>query len=187
MPEGGTTKLALAGAMKALMSEQPFQKITVGDICERCGMNRKSFYYHFLDKYDLVNWIYYTEFVETVTKEALSTPWALSEAVCAYLYENRRFYANALTITGPNSFSEYFASLLRPLIEFQIPPRTSEDAENAAFTETFISDAFIVSLRRWLTENPVTPPEIYMKRVRRMIALFGEAYRRDAEKEQPTG
>ncbi len=181
MSEAGTTKKALAAAMKALMSEQPFQKITVSDICDRCGMNRKSFYYHFIDKYDLVNWIYYTEFVETVTKEALSTPWALSEAVCAYLYENRRFYANALTITGPNSFSEYFASLLRPLIEFQIPSDTGSDAEDAAFRETFISDAFIVSLRRWLTEAPVTPPEIYVERLRRMITVFGEAYRRDAK------
>ena len=181
MSEAGTTKKALAAAMKALMSEQPFQKITVSDICDRCGMNRKSFYYHFIDKYDLVNWIYYTEFVETVTKEALSTPWALSEAVCVYLYENRRFYANALTITGPNSFSEYFASLLRPLIEFQIPSDTVNDAEDAAFRETFISDAFIVSLRRWLTETPVTPPEIYVERLRRMITVFGEAYRRDAK------
>ena len=39
--------------MKALMEERPFAKISVGDICERCGMNRKSFYYHFKDKYDL--------------------------------------------------------------------------------------------------------------------------------------
>ena len=176
-----STKKTLAKAMKELMSEQPFHKITVSDICDRCGMNRKSFYYHFIDKYDLVNWIYYTEFAETVTQEALSTPWALSEAVCAYLYENRRFYANALTITGPNSFSEYFASLLRPLIEFQIPSEATGDEADAAFRETFISDAFIVSLRRWLTETPITLPEIYVERIRRMITVFGEAYRRDAK------
>lgn len=30
----------------------------------KCGMNRKSFYYHFCDKYDLVNWIFDTEFSE---------------------------------------------------------------------------------------------------------------------------
>ena len=27
-------------------------------------MNRKSFYYHFRDKYDLVNWIFYVDFIE---------------------------------------------------------------------------------------------------------------------------
>ena len=35
------------------MIEKPFDKISVIDICEGCGMNRKSFYYHFKDKYDL--------------------------------------------------------------------------------------------------------------------------------------
>lgn len=44
--------------MKKLMEKKPFSKISVGDICEDCGMNRKSFYYHFRDKYDLVNWIF---------------------------------------------------------------------------------------------------------------------------------
>ena len=45
-------------ALKGLMAEMPFEKINVSQICERCGMNRKSFYYHFKDKYDLVNWIF---------------------------------------------------------------------------------------------------------------------------------
>ena len=177
MAEAGSTKKALAGAMKELMNEQPFHKITVGDICERCGMNRKSFYYHFLDKYDLVNWIYYTEFAETVTQEALNSPWKLSEAVCSYLYENRRFYANALSVTGQNSFGEYFASLLRPLIEFQIPDTAAQSEEDAAFVEGFLSDAFIGSLRRWLTQTPVTPPDIYVRQLKEVIQLLAEAYR----------
>lgn len=62
MPDSSITKRALAAALKQLMSEKPLQKISVGDICETCSMNRKSFYYHFKDKYDLVNWIFYTEY-----------------------------------------------------------------------------------------------------------------------------
>ena len=49
------TKRALTSAFKELMVEMPFSKITVSMICERCGMNRKSFYYHFKDKEDLIN------------------------------------------------------------------------------------------------------------------------------------
>jgi len=44
MPDSNITKRALAQTMKDLMAERPFAKISVGDICERCGMNRKSFY-----------------------------------------------------------------------------------------------------------------------------------------------
>lgn len=46
MPDSNITKKALAMAMKELMEQIPFSKISVSDICEKCGMNRKSFYYH---------------------------------------------------------------------------------------------------------------------------------------------
>ena len=60
--DSNITKHALAQALKALTETLPFDKISVGNICAQCGLNRKSFNYHFKDKYDLVNWIYYTEF-----------------------------------------------------------------------------------------------------------------------------
>lgn len=66
MPDSNITKKALAMAMKELMEQIPFSKISVSDICEKCGMNRKSFYYHFKDKYDLVNWIFDVEFFQAV-------------------------------------------------------------------------------------------------------------------------
>ena len=56
--DSNLTKRALAAAMKELMEQMPFSKISVSNIAEQCGMNRKSFYYHFKDKYDLVNWIF---------------------------------------------------------------------------------------------------------------------------------
>ena len=60
MADSNITKRALATSLKELMLEQPFDKINVAQICARCNMNRKSFYYHFKDKYDLVNWIFDT-------------------------------------------------------------------------------------------------------------------------------
>ncbi|MCF0122134.1 MAG: TetR family transcriptional regulator [Lachnospiraceae bacterium] len=55
MPDINITKSALVFSMKRLMKEKPFKKISVIDICEGCGINHKSFSYHFKDKYDLVN------------------------------------------------------------------------------------------------------------------------------------
>ena len=56
MADSNITKSALASALKELMETTPFAKITVSDICAKCNMNRKSFYYHFRDIYDLVEW-----------------------------------------------------------------------------------------------------------------------------------
>ena len=77
MAESGVTKKVLAYALKNLMETRPLNKITVGDICEACDMNRKSFYYHFQDKYDLVNWIFYTEFFDEFQVERTSSADAL--------------------------------------------------------------------------------------------------------------
>lgn len=51
-----TTKRALESSLKKLLLEKPLNKITVTDICEDCGISRMTFYYHFQDIYDLVEW-----------------------------------------------------------------------------------------------------------------------------------
>lgn len=56
-----TTKRALALSLKHKLKEKPLEKITVKDICEECEVNRQTFYYHFQDIYDLVEWIYTNE------------------------------------------------------------------------------------------------------------------------------
>ena len=71
------------------METQSFSQISVLDICEKCRMNRKSFYYHFKDKYDLVNWIYDTEFVTVVNQKEYDGDWELMEDICQYFYDNR--------------------------------------------------------------------------------------------------
>lgn len=46
MPYSNATKQAFADALRKLLEQKPFAKISVSHICEECGMNRKSFYYH---------------------------------------------------------------------------------------------------------------------------------------------
>ena len=50
------TKRALEQSLKNLLLKKPLTKITVNDIAEDCGINRMTFYYHFKDIYDLVEW-----------------------------------------------------------------------------------------------------------------------------------
>ena len=55
------TVTALETALKDLMRQTPFEKITVSDITDRCQLNRQTFYYHFADKYALLGQIYKQE------------------------------------------------------------------------------------------------------------------------------
>ena len=51
-----TTKRALEASLKKLLLQKPLNKITINDITEDCGISRMTFYYHFKDIYDLVEW-----------------------------------------------------------------------------------------------------------------------------------
>ncbi|MFR1342509.1 MAG: TetR family transcriptional regulator [Anaerovoracaceae bacterium] len=50
------TKKAIEASLKNLLLKKPFDKITINDIAEDCGISRMTFYYHFKDIYDLVEW-----------------------------------------------------------------------------------------------------------------------------------
>ena len=57
MANANITKKELAKSLKRLASERLFEHVTVGDIVKECGVNRQTFYYHFSDKYELLDWI----------------------------------------------------------------------------------------------------------------------------------
>ena len=62
------TKLQLEEAFKKLLLEKPFHKITIKDLTDACYLSRMSFYYHFQDKYELINWVFYTDMLQNVIR-----------------------------------------------------------------------------------------------------------------------
>ena len=51
-----TTKRALEESLKHMLLKKPLDKISISDITNDCGISRMTFYYHFKDIYDLVEW-----------------------------------------------------------------------------------------------------------------------------------
>src|SRR5699024_9330005 len=141
MADSNITKHALAQALKALTETLPFDKISVGNICAQCDMNRKSFYYHFKDKYDLVNWIYYTECVAALKEKNYQNGWDLLVDLCTYFYENRSFYRKTLNVEGQNSLSEYFRDIVATIMSSDMEKIFSED-DALRFYVDFYTDAF---------------------------------------------
>ncbi len=60
------TKKAICEALKDLLQEKPFSKITVSELIRKCNINRKTFYYHFEDIYGLLRWMLEQETFEVV-------------------------------------------------------------------------------------------------------------------------
>ncbi len=171
MAYAAITKTVMAKAMKALMGEKPFARISVGDICERCGMNRKTFYYHFKDKYDLVNWIFQTEFLEMLRVQNYNSGWELLADICKYLYSERAFYTNALQVEGQNSFRDYFASSIGTIL-MEIMRDQFKSMEDSRYFVEFFTDAIQAAILRWLKNTPVLPPEEFMARLTSVMDIL---------------
>lgn len=52
------TEQAFAKALKEIMQEKSFDKVTVTELVQRLNVNRQTFYYHYNDLYDLLEQIY---------------------------------------------------------------------------------------------------------------------------------
>lgn len=158
MADSMITKHALADSLKELIKHKTLSKINIADICNNCGMHRKSFYYHFKDKYELVNWIFYNEFVTLAVKEHYDDDWAFLHALIIFFYDNREFYSKALETDGQNSFVEYFEEIFQSiLIEFLENVFSSNKNKN--FFAKYFTDAFIMATKNWLHEDEVMQPD----------------------------
>ena len=57
----------LAESFIELILKMPMEKITIKDITDGAGVIRPTFYNHFQDKYDLLEWIVKNELLEPLT------------------------------------------------------------------------------------------------------------------------
>ncbi|MBR2952809.1 MAG: TetR/AcrR family transcriptional regulator C-terminal domain-containing protein [Clostridia bacterium] len=186
MADSSITKMALANSLKTLMQEKSFHKISINDICTGCNMNRKSFYYHFKDKYDLLNWIFDTEFQEFAIRSSSLETWDLTLGLCYYLYENRKFYRKALAIDGQNSFHSHLYDILYEKFYNELNILFNEDENETPLDEIqaqFITDGVMSALERWLlSHNNMTADEFIEKLrslVTRLIKAIHKKYSND--------
>ncbi len=92
-PRVRRTRQMLQQAMNELMREKDFLDINVQDIAERAGLNRATFYKHFLDKYDLLNAIIRERFQKMLDERLPEKP-ALTAANLNILIQTVFDYMN---------------------------------------------------------------------------------------------
>lgn len=167
------TKKVLAESIKQLMETKPLAKISVGDITEHCGINRQSFYYHFKDKYDLVNWIYYTETIEFISKITDMNNWTSGVAdLCIYMQENSKFYINALNTPGQNSFQEYLTQFIHDLLVSiieEIKGQRIIEQDIINFIADFYTFAFVGVVLKWAKNGMKESPQEYIDKIKELV------------------
>lgn len=160
MSDSLVTKKFLALNLKELIKKKPLSKISIGELCEVCGINRKTFYYHFKDKNDLVNWIYYNEFI-SIMDRIEQRDWDILFNVCEYLYHNQLFYKNTFGLDEQNSFKQYFYEYIYSILEKEVKQMQLSSGYEDFFV-SFYADAFAYSIEKWILSNHPMSPEEYV-------------------------
>jgi probable dihydroxyacetone kinase regulator len=173
MSDSLITKKAIASSIKELMKKRELQKISVADIVENCGINRQTFYYHFKDKYDLVNWIYYNEVVSAITKNPTYEDWSGAVLdVLNIMNREKYFYINALNVTGQNAFQDYFfeatKGILVEIIEI-ISLEENIEEEDKDFIAEFYTYGLVGVTVQWARRGMKQSPEEIVQRLSRFI------------------
>lgn len=98
----------LAESLKEMLITIPFKKVTVQNIVENCQMTRTTFYRHFKDKYELMNWIYYSKIQTFLDANPHVSSWKdLLDVVASHMKANQLFFSSIVSFNGQNSFEEF--------------------------------------------------------------------------------
>ena len=100
------TKGMFADELESMMAIMPLSKVRVADLCSRCKVERRVFYYHFKDKYDLVAWMFERDQAAAAETSAPYTPQFYVEAH-RRLWARREFYRRAFEEDSQNSIWRY--------------------------------------------------------------------------------
>lgn len=105
------TKKALSDALKSLMETKPLNKITIHELVEKCGVNRKTFYYHFEDIYALLKWTLEQEAIDIVDRyDLIAERSKVIDFALDYIEQNLAMLRNIFHSVGSSEIRRLFCS-----------------------------------------------------------------------------
>lgn len=132
------TKKALSDALKKLMSQKAFSKITVSEIIRMCNVNRKTFYYHFEDIQALLKWMFEQEAIEIVKHYDLMVDYTeVISLVFDYAANNAYIVNCAYDSLGRDVLKRFFCQDFRGITETMV--RHAEERLNIHVSDDFRS------------------------------------------------
>lgn len=136
----GNTKQRIADALRQLMNEKSFDKITVRNLMDATNMKRQSFYYHFRDTRDVLMWICTRNFIEPLRDSPLEfTDWV----VCGMrlLEADRSFYRKAFDAVYGEFVAKFDDEVVIPRLRSRLYPGMEHLDGNRSFLAEFIAQA----------------------------------------------
>ena len=153
-PMQNATKYALEASLKKFLLKKPVDKITIRDLTNDCGISRMSFYYHFKDIYDLVEWACFEDASNALQGKKAYATWQeglmqIFEAVM----ENKPFILNVYHALSRDQIENYLFHLTYDLIEGVVEEKAAGmhvTKEQKQFVADFYKYSFVGLMLDWI-------------------------------------
>ena len=167
------TKRALEQSLKNLLLQKPLTKITINDIAEDCGINRMTFYYHFKDIYDLVEWSCMEDARKALEEKDTYDTWQQGFLqIFEAMRKNKPFIMNVYRCVHREQVETY----LRPLVDHLLLGVLNEEAagmtvraEDKDFIAQVYSYIFIGLMLDWIKDDMAEDPEQIVERLAKLV------------------
>ncbi|MCM1135800.1 MAG: TetR/AcrR family transcriptional regulator [Clostridium sp.] len=165
------TKHALAASLKTFMARKSLSKITISELCADCGVNRKTFYYHFEDIYALLRWMLEQETLDIVKKYNIPADHEkVLSFVIDYVDANSHILNCVYEAIGREGMKRFFFSDLEQSIGVIIENLEKEmnkklDTRYRNFLCNFYANALSGLLLDWFLDRSVCTREELIKNV----------------------
>lgn len=168
-----TTKKALAASLKRLVAERSLDGVTVVDIVDDCGVNRQTFYYHFRDILDLIDWIYRNEAAEALAGKKTYDSWQEGFLrIFEYALQNKCFVYRTYHSRGLEHLQRYLYDQTRGLLLGVVEEKAKGlyvSDEDKGFIADFFKYAFVGLMLDWIGGGMVEKPAIIIDRLSTLI------------------
>lgn len=149
------TRQQLAEALKKRMAHKTLSKITVSELVADCGLNRKTFYYHFEDIYALFKWMLEQETIEVVKQfDLLNDFHEVLQFAADYILNNHYMINAAYDNMGRDGLKRFlyqdFIGLANSLIDSASRQQGVKlSRAYQAFMSDFFAEALASTLLSW--------------------------------------
>ena len=151
------TKRALEASLKHLLLQKPLDKITIGDITEDCGINRMTFYYHFKDIYDLIEWSLLEDAKKALEGQRTYDTWQQGFLqIFEMVLDNKPFITNVYHSISREQVELYLYRLTYDLLFGVVEEQSagmSVRAEDKQFIADFYKYAFVGIMLDWVRRD----------------------------------
>ena len=151
------------------MLQKPFDKITINDLTKDCGISRMTFYNHFKDIYDLVEWSCEEDGKQALQNNNTYDTWQeglyqIFQAVLA----NKPFILNVYRTVSREQIENYLFGLTGDLIENVVEEKSvgrEISLEDKLFIAGFYKYSFVGIMLDWIKQGMKEEPQILVEKI----------------------